>query len=33
LKNLEAENATLTKLPAESEVDNTSLKDLLSRIW
>ena len=33
LKELEAENAKLKKLLAESELDKASLKDLLSRKW
>jgi putative transposase len=33
LKDLEAENAKLKKLLAESELDKASLKDLLSRKW
>jgi len=33
LKELEAENAKLNKLPAESELDKAALKDLLNRKW
>jgi len=33
LKELEAENAKLKKLLAESELDKAALKDLLNRKW
>lgn len=33
LKELEAENAKLKKLLAESELDKAALKDLLGRKW